>query len=147
MQDHPTPAYLNCLPVCGASVVWTPDLCPQQAVPGREGAAGPHHPWWVCKNGPVSALLAQVFAVWGRPGPDRSARTCPLSGSCIGLLGWAGCLWAADCPAALTLYVSQFRKKLTEPSRRLWMTVQPPGSCLWSHHTCMRRLVFSGFTR
>lgn len=47
----------------------------------------------------------------------------------------------------LTLYVSQFRKKLTEPSRRLWMTVQPPGSCLWSHHTCMRRLVFSGFTR
>lgn len=47
----------------------------------------------------------------------------------------------------LTLYVSQFLKKLTEPSTLLWMTVQPPGSCLWSHHTCISLLVFSGFTR
>lgn len=46
-----------------------------------------------------------------------------------------------------TLYVSQFLKKLTDPSTLLWITVQPPGSCLWSHHTCMRRLAFSGFTR
>lgn len=46
-----------------------------------------------------------------------------------------------------TLYVSQFRKKLTDPSRRLWMTVQPPGSCLWSHQTCISLLMFSGFTR
>lgn len=27
------------------------------------------------------------------------------------------------------------------------MTVQPPGSCLWSHHTCISLLVFSSFTR
>lgn len=46
-----------------------------------------------------------------------------------------------------TLYVSQFLKKLTEPSTLLWITVQPPGSCLWSHHTCISRLAFSGFTR
>lgn len=47
----------------------------------------------------------------------------------------------------LTLYVSQFRKKLTDPSMRRCMTVQPPGSCLWSHQTCISLLVFSGFTR
>lgn len=46
-----------------------------------------------------------------------------------------------------TLYVSQFLKKLTEPSILLWITVHPPGSCLWSHHTCISRLAFSGFTR
>lgn len=46
-----------------------------------------------------------------------------------------------------TLYVSQFLKKLTDPSTLLWITVQPPGSCLWSHHTCISRLAFSGFTR
>lgn len=46
-----------------------------------------------------------------------------------------------------TLYVSQFLKKLTEPSTLLWITVQPPGSCLWSHHTCISLLAFSGFTR
>lgn len=46
-----------------------------------------------------------------------------------------------------TLYVSQFLKKLTEPSTLLWITVQPPGSCLWSHHTCISRLAFSGLTR
>lgn len=49
--------------------------------------------------------------------------------------------------SCLTLYVSQFLKKLTEPSTLLWITVQPPGSCLWSHHTCISRLAFSGFTR
>lgn len=48
---------------------------------------------------------------------------------------------------SLTLYVSQLRKKLTDPSMRLCMTVQPPGSCLWSHQTCISLLVFSGFSR
>lgn len=55
--------------------------------------------------------------------------------------------WGGAHESSQTLYVSQFRKKLTEPSSLLWITVQPPGSCLWSHHTCMRRLAFSGFTR
>ena len=92
-------------------------------------------------------------------GPDRhslhpGSLTCPSEGwgqrgGCVRDCVRGRCVWGrCVCgEGVLTLYVSQFRKKLTEPSRRLWMTVQPPGSCLWSHHTCMRRLVFSGFTR
>ena len=106
-------------PVRGAFVVWTPHSVPRHSCWwGRGGAAGPPH------------LLALSGST------SLGATQASLRGP-----------WRSVYVGVLTLYVSQFRKKLTEPSRRLWMTVQPPGSCLWSHHTCMRRLVFSGFTR
>lgn len=67
--------------------------------------------------------------------PTKAA-SCPLNYEVLHLV------WSCR-----TLYVSQFLKKLTDPSTLLWITVQPPGSCLWSHHTCISRLAFSGFTR
>lgn len=90
------------------------------------------------------SFLPRKFVVWGGTGPGGSACTFPLAAVSLVSQALRG---GTEGPAVLTLYVSQFLKKLTEPSRRLWMTVQPPGSCRWSHHTCMSRLVFSGFTR
>lgn len=97
--------------------------------------------------------LPQEFTARGRTAKALTGQQAPSLRVALSLLSQASqggpvVLWEAqEGPVVLTLYVSQFLKKLTEPSRRLWMTVQPPGSCRWSHHTCMRRLVFSGFTR
>lgn len=127
---------------CMGFCVWAPNWCPAVVASGRQGRTHSPSP---------SLVGVQNWPCW-----CPSHLWCLLSGATQALTGhtrlscaWLFTVWGGphSRPCSLTLYVSQFLKKLTEPSSRLWMTVQPPGSCLWSHHTCMRRLVFSGFTR